>query len=91
MANQNMDFFQLSKIDPEAFRGLEDTLQVGLIIIPRKKSLKQIKRAIPMATDANDLLGDCCPYLWHSGFRTINASGLEMASLKQKKLNFDNI
>ena len=40
MANQNMDFFQLSKIDPEAFRGLEDTLQVGLIIQRKNLSNK---------------------------------------------------
>ena len=26
-------FVQLSKIDPEAFRGLEDTLQVGIFTI----------------------------------------------------------
>ena len=25
-------FVQLSKIDPEAFRGLEDTLQVGILM-----------------------------------------------------------
>lgn len=34
--------------------------------------------------DANDLLGDCCPYLWHSSFRTSNASGSEMAALEMK-------
>ena len=28
----NLKCVQLSKIDPEAFRGLEDTLQVGLLI-----------------------------------------------------------
>ena len=34
------EFVQLSKIDPEAFRGLEDTLQVGFLLnFSRRKGL----------------------------------------------------
>ena len=78
---------QLSKIDPEAFRGLEDTLQVGFFLNfcqrVREKVFKTNERGVSDGNiDANDLLRDYCPYLCDSGFRTINASGLEMAALK---------
>ena len=73
---------QLSKIDPEAFRGLEDTLQVCFYQVKvREKFSQQMKRGDSNGNiDANDLGGDYCLYLWHSRFRTINADGLEMAA-----------